>query len=247
MTKRKPPPGAGKLSPVQIATIKAEYRSGVFTISELARRHRVDRGTIRYYRDGHGWTQDLAAEAATRALLITAEEQAQARKSEPSPPGNAEPFQAPSQAGVDLAEDDPEQRVTDSLAQLYAAVTREHSTRIARLKQLFDQHAGLIAQVIGDDDGARQSAKAKILLTPGDGLATHLRLAAGLAESIQRQERTALGLDDRKRIEHSGPGGGPIQASTLPSQLRGAPVDVLELLRDAADRLDRQRPAFGED
>lgn len=111
------------------------------------------------------------------------------------------------------------------------------------LKTVFQQMAELIQ--IGlkpvnprlDEKGAEEQALALTTLMAGGNsanISSTISTWAKLAETIQTQERKALGADDRpKQLQVSGPKGGPIQTETTVN----GPIDGPELSEFTQDQL----------
>lgn len=123
-----------------------------------------------------------------------------------------------------------EEVAADAQADLLARANLDHLTRTQKLKEIFTRHAALLAAALEMPtltpvaDGSTnaslapaQSAALAVLTgqSRSDTLAGHMQAAVAMAEKIQMQERRALGMDQGpKKLELSGPGGGPIESTT---------------------------------
>jgi hypothetical protein len=68
-----------RLSKAQWAEVEVEWRSGAYSEVELAKRWKLDRKSLREYRDRHGWVRDLTTEIQTRAVAKTFAAEAERR------------------------------------------------------------------------------------------------------------------------------------------------------------------------
>jgi hypothetical protein len=116
------------------------------------------------------------------------------------------------------------EEIIDGVAEALAKANSQHlENRVGPLKGLFARLATLVSQAIttpdpNDLDAVDRQARAQAALIVGrsDTLGSHLQALIKLSESIQQQERRALGVEERaKRVELSGPGGAPIQTEQM--------------------------------
>lgn len=119
----------------------------------------------------------------------------------------------------------------------------EHLRRLEALGALVDRLGQLLADALapipeGDEEATARAARARRLLLAGrgDGIARHLVACATVLESLQRQTREALGLEDRARRaeEPACPPPVPPEAATGPkldvSRLSAFELEALRLL-----------------
>ena len=101
----------------------------------------------------------------------------------------------------------------EGAAEALARHNLEHLRRLEALGALADRLGQLLADALaptheGDEEAFTRAAEARRLLLAGrgDGIGRHLMVYAGMLESLQRQTRKALGLEDReRRAEPAGP------------------------------------------
>lgn len=146
------------------------------------------------------------------------------------------------------------EEIIEGVAEALAKANSDHlEHRVGPLKGLYRQLLKLLMEAMttpdpDDREAVERQARAQAALIVGrsDTLGSHLQALIKMAESIQNQERRALGVDDRaKRVELSGPGGAPIQAEYTPVlDLTRLSTEQMQLLFDAAQLMEggRERP-----
>ena len=209
--------------------IRAEWATGAFSTRALAAKAGVSEKAIRLRasdprQEGGPWQRDggtprrqgrrvatvrtLRGSAEGRALLqvpADAREAAEARQRIAACP---ETRAALREASIEGA------------AEALARHNLEHLRRLEALGALADRLGQLLEEALaptheGDEAAFTRAAEARRLLLAGrgDGIGRHLMVYAGMLESLQRQTRKALGVEDRaRRAEPAGPPPMPLRA-----------------------------------
>ena len=226
----------------QWRAIRAEWVTGAFSTRALAAKAGVSEKAIRLRaadprQEGGPWRRDggtprrqgrrvatvrtLRGSAEGRALLqvpVDAREAAEAERRTAACPETRAALR---------------EAVIEGAAEALARHNLEHLRRLEALGALADRLGQLLADALaptheGDEEAFTRAAEARRLLLAGrgDGIGRHLVVYAGMLESLQRQTRKALGLEDReRRAERAGPPPPP------PMPLRAASRPKLDLSR----------------
>lgn len=227
--------------------IRAEWATGAFSTRALAAKAGVSEKAIRLRasdprQEGGPWRRDggtprrqgrrtvtvrtLRGSAEGRALLqapVEARAAAEARRRVAACP---ETRAALREASIEGA------------AEALARHNLEHLRRLEALGALADRLGQLLTDALapthgGDEEAFTRAAEARLLLLAGrgDGIGRHLVVYAGMLESLQRQARKALGVEDReRRAEPSGPPPMPLRAE--PPQPEFDPSRLSEAQRE---------------
>jgi hypothetical protein len=260
------PAPSRQLTSADWAAVRAAWEAGSSNRA-LHREFGVDESTIRTRAKKDGWQRDPAAaervhlRAAARTIAAAAEALPPAG---PAPhPASRTSIPHPAPRARDPAAEvlaDPEARAelrdvaVDAAADVIVSVNVEALRRTQRLASTFDRFLGLVTDVLAtpdplDEEGLKRKAAAMetLFVGKGDGVASALSALARLGESIQNQQRKALGAEDRpKQVQLTGADGGPI-ATTRGGDgpnLDGMTTAELEILYEAALLVEgkRQRP-----
>jgi hypothetical protein len=152
-----------------------------------------------------------------------------------------------------LLSDQLKDRMVDEHISVIVQANLEQLARLDPLKRIQASLANLVGLAVdmGAPEEHRTEAIASLRRLLGDegGLSSLLNSIIKLTESLQTQERKALGIDDRaRRVEVSGPGGGAIRVGDAGAALRSdapdlskLPTEELTALLTAANILDGAR------
>jgi hypothetical protein len=173
------------------AAVERDFRTGQFTLRELAAKHGGSHAGIRKRAEKEGWTQDLSAQVrqATRAKLVRETIKADA--------------QDPAKVEVTV----------EAAAEINKQVILGHRQDIRRTRgvamnllgeleraALMDDQAELLAEILaGNGAEPADAAKARATVAKAISLTSRIGGVKALAETItklQAAERTAFGLDE---------------------------------------------------
>ena len=211
MPKSATPPGAPARA-IDWEAIEGEYRAGVLSIREIAKRFNVCDGAIRKHAKAHDWQRDLTKQvnAAVRTQLVRTEVRT----------GNVRT----------------ERELVDAAADTVVQVVKHHRRDIAQgrtlLELLFGQltaaaterdavEDAVIAETKEDANAARRAQMFKAVSLP-----THAATMRDLAQALRHVvvlERQAYSLDDRAPEE-------PEQGAQLTAKVAGKILTDLNAL-----------------
>lgn len=242
-----------RLTDAQWAAIRAEWRTGAFSNVELAKKYGITEKAIRKRAITEGWIRDLgdAAEARAARKMIDRENPGSEGSEDGSDQGGqSDPYrtrkseEAIRKAGLlRLAEES----VLEQLADQRATANLAALARAQDLTAVRNRYLGLIQDVMSGDQEKVALAGPVLLMGRGDSLSGAIKALAAVDESLQKVIRTALGMDrEAKRVQISGPGGGPMQteakASFDVSKLTTEQLVALSQVNAMLDGADIDRP-----
>ena len=245
-----------KLTQKEWAAVRAEWETGALSNRALGAKYGVDEAAIRQRsrnanQEGGAWVREANAvdKIHERATIRTIREQS----AEGAELRNANELRADPVTREELRE-----RVIDEAADVMAAATSQHLKRLDKAKGLADTWAGLLHEFLAplppgdpEKDAAvkaaverRTEAAERLLAGKNDSIGNGLQTLMRMLESIQKQTRIAMGVEDRpKKVEMTGAGGGPIQteqAHDVGVDLSAMPTEKLALLYQAVQVLEGQ-------
>lgn len=232
-----------RMNEAKRAALRAEWETGRSN-RDLARRYGVSEGIVRHWAKAETWQRDGAAIETihTRAQMLTfahfADQQAsggttagcegmahpRTQAVHPVEPTEAQRSGPAADVGAAGTQETLRELSAETRVQALAAAQIGQLDRAADLARIFDRLAELIQAALGqvdadvDPEAARKQSLALATLFAGgssSNLASLLLVLTRMAESIQTQERRALGIEDRPKPEAM-PGGQsePVQTET---------------------------------
>lgn len=209
------------------AALRAEWETGRSN-RDLARRYGMSEGIVRHWAKRENWQRDETAIETihTRAQMLTVAHltgpetprhatagcggiaRPMTLATYPAEPAIAQRPETVPHIGAAGAGETYRELSMEMVAQALAAAQIAQLDRAAALARVFDQIAELLEPVLVlvdpdvDPEAARKQSLALATLLPGGNSATLssiLLVWTRLAESIQTQERRALGVEDRPR------------------------------------------------
>lgn len=239
-----------QLTEAQWDAIRSAWETGSAARS-LAAEFGVDESSIRNRQKKGGWVRD---EAALERMQVRG--QARTLLGAADPASSREGIPHPAACGTARDELTPEDRAAlrdarvEAAADVIAQANLQALSKVSKLDRTFDRLTDLLdaalAKPASEDDVKAQAEALNVLLAGrGDSLMGVISTQAKLAETIQNQRRKALGMEDRpKRVEHTGPGGGPIETdtrTTVEVDYSRFTTEELELMRAAAQVVEGRK------
>ena len=240
------------LNPDQWSVLRAEWETGAFTNRALAQKWGVDESAIRKRardakQEGGAWNRDPDS-------LDKIHERATIRTLRSQSAEGADELAAVQVRNDPVTREELRERIIDSAAEVLAVHTEQHLGRLEKAKGLADRMAEMLTVFLGpvppglpDDPRvqavvqARTEAAERLLAGRTDSVGGGLQALMRMLESIQKQTRIALGAEDRpKKMQLSGPDGGPVQTETVIDfpDLSSMPTEKLALVYQAVLALE---------
>jgi hypothetical protein len=207
--------------------IRAKYEARVSTVRELAAEYGIDPRSISRKVKKEKWTRRITEEAQARAEEKLGRELAKS-KDVPTPTPTSAPTPTDvGQAGVPtksvkakiLPED--EDRLIDDLADVILDTTKRQLARAQDLEKLADEMVSrlmgyLVAERLPKDGEPPPELMDlyerfhRMVVGKADSFTAIAKAAAEISERVMNMQRRALGLDQKQKVEVSGPGGKPV-------------------------------------
>ena len=163
--------------------IKADYRTGRYSLQQLADMHGPNKATISRKAEAQGWEKDLseAVRQRTREKVSRAQLDPAAREV------------------LDKSEDE----LVEEAASLNAAVVHGHRKRLETWREILDKYAGLLSEQLdrGSIQVQTRSGDVTEIDLPLDYIGKSLQPGTQALERVIKLERQAYGMDEEKPDE----------------------------------------------
>lgn len=190
--------------------IERDYRAGVLSIREVAKKHDVSDTAIRKKATSAGWERDLSAKAAEKARVALVRNE------------------------VRTANPQTEQEIVDAAADQIITVVRSHRKRINRSTDLVDLLTQQLIDVAGkredfedaieEETAADKTGERRARMMKAISLPTHASTAVNLANAL----KTLIGLE-RQAYSIKDESEAPVSAlATLLQQVSGTGLPVVK-------------------
>ncbi len=230
-------------TPVDWAAIQAEWRIGVLSNYALAEKYGISETRIRQRAKKEKWVRDISEEVRKRAKQLKVERIAKeagdakidgirAKMREALENGGIPEEGSPSPS-LTAPHTDP---IVEAAAEVKIQIVAEHCARAKRYREIADLYIALLNKYLkGSPEEKAEAAKTLFGGRQGDNLQAAMKVAVDAVEKVQKIERQNYDIEgDPRKIEISGPNGGPIQKELDLSSLT---VEELIALENLAEKL----------